>query len=76
MATTMSSKGPSFCWHCKRDLVRVKGGFAFSLVRDPNGYDHRVHKQCLPDAVGHGYRALDACELGRAGYGAGDRTGR
>ncbi len=47
--------GPSFCWHCNKQLMLMKGGgFAFGLVRDKANVEHRVHKQCLPRAVAEG----------------------
>lgn len=53
--TQTGSGAPSFCWHCNKQLVRVRGGFIFSLIRDPDGHELRVHKQCQDDAAGHGY---------------------
>lgn len=47
--------GVSQCWHCSRQLVRKKGGFIFSLIRDPDGHELRVHKHCQEEAQGHGY---------------------
>jgi hypothetical protein len=35
-------------------LVRCKGGFIFALVVDPLLNEHRVHKDCLADALGDG----------------------
>lgn len=53
------SAGPSFCHHCTRDLVPAKGGgFIFSTLLNPDGHQVRVHKVCVKDAVGDGYRAL------------------
>jgi hypothetical protein len=49
--------GVSQCFECQKQLVRIKGGFLYSEVVDPIGNVVRVHKQCLPHAVGHGYRA-------------------
>ena len=49
--------GISICFHCHRQLVRVKGGFIFALITDPDGHELRVHKECQPKAVGEGYRA-------------------
>jgi hypothetical protein len=48
--------GPSFCFHCNRQLVRIKGGFIFEELADPLGNRVRVHKDCLQLAVGDGYR--------------------
>lgn len=40
--------GPSFCWHCNRQLLRMgTRTFAFALVRDQAGIDHRVHGACV-----------------------------
>lgn len=47
--------GVSICFHCQRQLVRVKGGFTFALIADPMGNEIRVHKQCVSQAIGHGY---------------------
>lgn len=47
--------GISICFHCQKQLVRIKGGFIFALIRDPDGHDIRVHKDCQKQAVGHGY---------------------
>lgn len=49
------SGGISICFHCQRQLVRIKGGFIFALIKDPDGHLLRVHKQCVPDATGDGY---------------------
>lgn len=50
--------GISICWHCHRQLVRIKGGFIFDVILDPDGNQLRVHKDCVKDAVGHGYKLL------------------
>jgi len=47
--------GISTCFHCQRQLVRIKGGFIYSEIVDPMGNPIRVHKQCVAEAVGHGY---------------------
>lgn len=47
--------GVSTCFHCQRQLVRIKGGFTFALIKDPDGHLLRVHKDCVREAVGHGY---------------------
>lgn len=49
--------GISICFHCHRQLVRVKGEFLFELISDPDGNELRVHKMCQRHAVGEGYRA-------------------
>lgn len=53
--------GPSFCWHCMRDLVRNHTGVIFAAVRDPLGNVHRVHKQdqCLQDSIADGNVEVD-----------------
>jgi hypothetical protein len=48
--------GISVCFHCHSQLVRVKGGFIFAEVIDPDGHRLRVHKDCQKHAIGHGYK--------------------
>lgn len=48
------SGGVSQCWHCSRQLVRIKGGFTYSEVQDPIGNRMRVHKACVELAVADG----------------------
>lgn len=50
--------GVSTCFHCHRQLVRIKGGFIWSLIFDPDGNKLRVHKQCVKHAIGDGYREV------------------
>ncbi len=50
--------GISICFHCHKQLVRVKGGFIFALIADPMGNQIRVHKDCAREAVGHGYTTV------------------
>lgn len=45
--------GPSFCWHCNRQLMRMGRTFAFALVRDRGGTNHRVHGACVTPATDH-----------------------
>jgi hypothetical protein len=47
--------GVSQCFHCQRQLQRIKGGFIYALILDPDGHEIRVHKSCQQDAVGEGY---------------------
>lgn len=54
--------GISICWHCHRQLVRVKGGFLFAVITDPDGHELRVHKACVKDAIGEGYRAAQRAQ--------------
>lgn len=54
-AKKFKNGGVSQCWHCCRQLQRKKGGFIFSLIRDPDGHELRVHKGCQDSAAGHGY---------------------
>jgi hypothetical protein len=47
---------PSFCWVCRRQLMRApgkgKGLFYFEIVQDPDGIEHRVHQSiCLQEAI-------------------------
>lgn len=61
MSPQQRDTGPSFCWHCRNQLMRRKGGgFIFRLVQDPMGHQHRVRQSCLPDAVGDGIKAVQA----------------
>ncbi|MBT2326075.1 hypothetical protein J7E62_27480 [Variovorax paradoxus] len=52
--------GVSQCFHCSAQLVRIKGGFTFAELETPDGHKVRVHKQCLSEATGHGYRPARA----------------
>jgi hypothetical protein len=47
--------GVSQCFHCQRQLVRIKGGVRFAEIVDPLGNTSRVHKDCAKEAIGHGY---------------------
>ena len=43
--------GPSFCWLCQRRLMIATvgenaGHYTWNIVGDPDGHEHRVHKQC------------------------------
>lgn len=51
----MTKKAVSHCWQCTKQLMRIKGGFIFALIRDPDGNHVRVHKDCVKHAIGHGY---------------------
>lgn len=62
MARRFKTGGISVCFHCHRQLVRVKGGFLFALITDPDGNLLRVHKDCQKDAIGHGYRPQEATQ--------------
>lgn len=48
--------GPSVCFHCDRQLVRIVGGFIYALIQDPVGHLVRVHKDCVKHIVGNGYK--------------------
>lgn len=52
------TSGVSQCWHCSRQLVRIKGGFKYSEIEGPLGNRMRVHKDCLQEAVGDGIREV------------------
>lgn len=58
MTKRFKDGGISQCFHCQRQLVRIKGGFLFALIRDPMGNEIRVHKSCQKEAVGDGYTAI------------------
>jgi hypothetical protein len=55
-------EGPTFCWHCNRQLHRAPGRglglFYFQLVRDRVGVDHRVHDACVKHATVDGDTTL------------------
>ncbi len=61
--TTKPPRSISRCFHCGKQLVRIKGGFIFALIRDPDGHEIRVHKQCQENAIGDGYTAVKEYEL-------------
>lgn len=51
-------KGPSFCWLCTRRLMIATvgenaGHYVWHIVRDPDGHEHRVHKQCAEREKAH-----------------------
>jgi len=50
--------GVSQCFHCQRQLVRIKGGFRFTEIIDPIGNRVRVHKDCEKRAIGDGYKSI------------------
>lgn len=51
--TGFKTNGPSFCWHCFKQLqLKTGGGFHFDLVVDRDGNRHRVHKDCTEKCVG------------------------
>jgi hypothetical protein len=52
--------GISICFHCQKQLVRIKGGFIFALIADPLGNQIRVHKDCVRHAIGEGYKEVKA----------------
>ena len=54
--------GVSQCFHCGRQLVRVTGGFLFDIVVDPLGNEVRVHKQCVKQVIGDGYKPKPTAE--------------
>lgn len=63
---TFKTGGISVCFHCQAQLVRIKGGFIFAEIIDPDGHRLRVHKDCQKDAVGYGYRLPPAAESSEA----------
>lgn len=56
----VDSGSPTFCWHCGRQLQRVKLRserlFYFELVKDQIGHVHRVHLACKVEAIADGAR--------------------
>lgn len=47
--------GPSFCWHCNKQLMAMKGGvLSFSIVVDKADVEHRVHKACVREVTADG----------------------
>lgn len=52
--TSFFQKGPSFCWHCYKQLGghhQKNKPITFSVITDPLGFDHRVHKSCVKDIL-------------------------
>lgn len=58
MARVFKTGGIPFCWHCSKQLMRKKGGFYYALVEDQDGIQHRVHKDCVDDAIGFGIKKV------------------
>lgn len=58
MARTFKTGGVPFCWHCSKQLVRVKGGFIYAEVVDRMGTRYRVHKDCVSMVVGDGVKEV------------------
>lgn len=58
MSRVFKDGGVPFCWHCGKQLVRIKGGFKFALVVDQDQNEHRVHKDCVKQVVGDGVKEL------------------
>jgi len=56
-ARTFKDGGVSQCFECRKQLVRIKGGFIYAEIVDPDGHRVRVHKECVQNAIGHGYKA-------------------
>lgn len=54
------SGSPKLCWHCGKQLQRAPGKglglFYFHLVTCRDGFDHRVHGDCLDDVLGDGVK--------------------
>ena len=46
------------CWHCGRQFMYVRGERVYWQVKDPIGNIMRVHKQCLPEVLGNGYKEV------------------
>lgn len=57
MMRKFKTGGISTCFHCHKQLVRIRGGFIFAIVTDPDNHELRVHKDCVKHAIGDGYRA-------------------
>lgn len=53
-----------FCWHCSKKLQAAKGkglGLVyFRTVIDQDGNPHRVHGDCVADAIGDGVKLAQA----------------
>lgn len=58
MARTFKTGGVSQCWHCGKQLFRIKGGFIFAQIKDPIGNIMRVHKDCVQHAIGGSYQEI------------------
>lgn len=72
MSHTTLRKGagaPSFCWQCNLQLHRAPGRglglFYFAIVRGPDGFEHRVHGDCLQQAVNDGCKFVPEPETVR-----------
>jgi hypothetical protein len=58
MARIFKAGGVSQCFHCGRQLTRIKGGFIYALIQDRDGHQIRTHKQCQEDAATDGYTMI------------------
>jgi hypothetical protein len=56
MSRRFKDGGVPFCWHCGRQLVRIKGGFIHATLIDRIGNEMRVHKDCVKAAIGDGVK--------------------
>lgn len=61
------SGAPSLCWECLRQLRRAPGKglglFYFEIVKDQAGVEHRVHQDCLSDAIADGCKHVKEKQL-------------
>jgi hypothetical protein len=55
MARVFKTGGVSQCFHCGRQLPRIKGGFIYALIQDRDGHQIRTHIACQKDAATDGY---------------------
>lgn len=71
--THHDASGPTFCWHCFKDLMPKPGGGAyFTLVVDKDHVEHRVHKACVRDASADGHAKLKGGQDDQEAAPAGD----
>lgn len=67
------ASGPTFCWHCNKDLMpKPGGGVFFTLVVDRAQAEHRVHKACVRDVTAEGWTKLKGGQDGQETAPAGD----
>lgn len=58
LKTEVGGGSPTFCWQCNNQLQRApgrgKGLFYYLIVRDKQGFEHRIHGDCHREAVADG----------------------
>lgn len=57
MSAVQKTSGTRHCWSCgKQFRAKRGGGYTFDIVLDPLGAELRVHKQCVENVIGDGYK--------------------